>query len=130
GFGRNHGLYSALAVLVVIVATTSHVPSEPRLSAFGTYFVGIAIGYLPILAHWLFVSGYFDILRDSAMRELRTGTTNIPVPVPWPWRVPLRTVPWPDAVRPLGIGILFVAVPLTYAIGIIVLFRYSDRADP
>jgi len=130
GFGRNHGLYSAVPLLAVIVVATSRIPSRARLSALGIYVAGIVFGYLPIIAHWLLVPGYFDTLWDSIMRELRTGNTNIPLPVPWPWLLPLRTLPWPEAIRSFGIGILFVSVPLTYALGLVVLLRYSDRADP
>jgi len=130
GFGRNHGFYSAVAVLAVIITVTWHTLSRAKLSMLGGYFAGIVVGYLPIIAHCIYVPNYFSTFWNDILRELLTGTTNIPLPVPWPWLLPLGTLAWPNAVLPLGISILFVAVPLTYALTVILLSWHFDRNDP
>jgi hypothetical protein len=130
GFGRNHGLYSAVAVLIVITVVSWHMSGRARLSNLGSYILGIAVGYLPIIAHCFFVPHYFGALWDAVSTELSSGTTNIPLPIPWPWLVSLQGRSWPDAVQTFGMSNLFVAVPLTYAIAVVVLIRHFDQNDP
>jgi hypothetical protein len=101
-----------------------------RLVMLTSFLAGIGVGYLPIAAHLLFVRGYFSKLWDSVTHELLTGNTNIPLPIPWPWLVSAQGLAWPDATLRVGSGILFVLVPLTYAIGVAVLVRRFDARDP
>ncbi len=130
GFGHNHGFYCAVVVLVVVIVMTWRVPRRDQLNILISYFIGIAVGYLPIVAHFLFVPHYFSTLWGSVVNELRTGSTNLALPVPWPWLVPVQFLEWPDAVYLLGIGVLFVAVPLTYGLAIVLLFLHFNRNDP
>lgn len=65
GFGRNHGFYGAVAVLIVLLVVTWRASVRERLRILEGYCAGIAIGYLPIIAHCLFVPNYFETLWQS-----------------------------------------------------------------
>lgn len=130
GVGRNHGVYCAVAILVVIVVVTMHSSNESRIEIIVSYFAGIVIGYIPIVVHIVFVPHYFSVLWKSILRILASGSTNIPLPVPWPWRISVQGLLWQDAVRILGVAILFLAIPLTYVLAVVLLLFCFIRNDP
>lgn len=129
--GRNHGVYGAVAFILVVSVLLVQMPSRRALAGLCGYFVlGVLIGFSPTLIMMLATDGFTAAFMDSIARMFKHGATNIPLPVPWPWSVqPERLgVFWTSVTILTGIGFVFLlAFPL---IGILALaFRRFDMSS-
>ncbi len=97
-FGRNLGLYCALAtgVLVAWLAWKQRVPGLARRA--GAWALGIVLGYAPLLAMLVFVPRFAKGFGDSLRLILDHGA-NLPRPWPWPWRLETANLSARNALR-------------------------------
>ena len=131
-FGRNHGVYGAVAVIFVI--TVLLIKSSSRLTIVklsGYFALGVVIGFSPTFVMMLVIDGFASAFVDSIVMLFRSGTTNIGLPVPWPWLGKWEWVGffWTALKLTTGIGFVFlVAMPL---FGILVLLyqRFNLSKD-
>lgn len=110
-FGRNHGVYSAiasLAVILLLVVKDNSAPPLPRALAY--WSAGIVLGYLPVLLMLLLVPGFANAFWASIRFLWEFRATNLPLPVPWPWQVELADGLNPAGLRAVLTGALFVSV--------------------
>ncbi|ARD11060.1 MULTISPECIES: membrane protein [Pseudomonas syringae group] len=110
-FGRNHGVYAAVASLIAMgwLAIKSPTP-ENRLTGAAAWAAGVVVGYLPVLAMCLFIPGYFTAFIDTIVFMLEQGNTNLPLPIPWPWTVGFGTAGVVIETRWFLIGLCFMGL--------------------
>jgi hypothetical protein len=114
-FGRNHGLYAAVAsgVATLLIAFASERARLPaRLAAWSA---GLLVGYSPMLLMMAIVPGFFPAFAESVGFLVRRGVTTIPKPIPWPWAVTYYGLTWIRRLSRFSVGALYVALPLFYA---------------
>ena len=108
-FGRNHGIYGAIASLGVIAWLSINNGSAPgffnRVVLWG---LGVAIGFLPVVFMALFVPKFAAAFWESICFLFELQATNLPLPVPWPWTINFKATSINDAVRGVLIGIFFI----------------------
>ena len=123
-FGRNHGVYGALASILAITwlsaAEWSAHEIYQRLTAWAA---GVIVGFLPVLLMCLIVPGYMAAFLESILFMLQQGNTNLPLPVPWPWTVGWGTAGALIETRWFLIGLCFIALILFGAASLIWVFR-------
>ena len=127
---RNHGVYGVVASILAF----SVFLAMPRMKrqTFRTPFVfafGVAIGYLPTLLSFVFVSGFFQSFLEGIREQLRLGQTNIPLPVPWPWIVDLRVFGWLTSFPPFLRGLAFLGLILFPIFGLMVILKNRRAFD-
>lgn len=114
-FGRNLGLYNALAFLALLAfQTLSHGRSD-RGNSLLAWAAGALAGYAPVLAMTIWLPGFGSALRDAVLSHARVGATNLPLPVPWPW-----TLDWGQAwsvsfLSDAVFSVSFLGIPCFYA---------------
>ncbi|MFP3926818.1 hypothetical protein [Pseudomonas sp. W5-36] len=119
-FGRNHGVYGALASFFAFVWLRAGAPAIRSLwHGVGVWAVGVIVGYVPVLAMCAFVPGYFDAFMDTIVFMLQQGNTNLPLPIPWPWTVGFGTAGVFIEIRWLLIGMCFIAL-IAFGVGALV----------
>ncbi len=84
-FGRNHALYAAVAVGLLLLLLTWKERERGWSRRVGLWTLGGVLGYAPMWAMFLFVPGFAAAFAQSTRIFLKHGT-NVPVPYPWPWR--------------------------------------------
>lgn len=109
--GRNSGLYFAVAGLLTLLALQITGWKVPAGRALGSLLAGIVIGYLPMFCMLAFVSGFAWAFYQSV---LFTPHWQLPLPIPWPWRVDVKSLHGANLVYAEAVGILCLAVPLSY----------------
>jgi hypothetical protein len=112
-FGRNHGVYCAVAFVLLIVFVFWRIDRRDLLARLGSLGLGVVIGYSPMLLMMALVPGFFGRVLEDLAFNLHSGTT-IPIPVPWPWRQTYRLVGFREAIHRLAVGLLYIGVPLFY----------------
>lgn len=124
-FGRNHGLYGALASVGAILLVQIKNEEPPSFSAaFLCWSVGVVVGYSPVLIFMAWVPGFTQAFGESIKSLLfEIKTTNHPLPVPWPWLLPVGNVPFFFTIRFILRGSFFAAVLLFGIIGMIWMIR-------
>lgn len=132
-FGRNHGLYGAVASIGYMLWL--------MLSREGRTFVargilpwaaGVLVGFSPVLFMAALIPGFAAAFLDSVLFHIQFGATNLPLPVPWPWTVPVHVLSTPNAVRLILAGFFFIALLVfgVISIGRGVLRYQHPRAIP
>ncbi|MEM6985741.1 MAG: hypothetical protein AAF499_04300 [Pseudomonadota bacterium] len=112
-FGRNHGVYAAVASVAVMAWLSIHSTSDaPLIKRVFVWGLGVTAGFSPILLMALFVPGFAFAFWDSIVFLFEVRATNLPLPVPWPWTVNVAALPLGEAVRQLLIGCFFIGIPL------------------
>ncbi len=113
GFGRNHGLYGAVASIGAIawlnVGRETGIGIVRGLLFWG---MGFAIGMLPLLAMVACIPGFARAMVDSVALLLAQGSTNLPLPVPWPWTASWDPAQGLTALSHVLIGSYFLALPM------------------
>lgn len=118
-FGRNHGLYGAVAGIGALIWLQLRGAEGPGLVKAGAYAAaGVALGFLPVLLMAALVPGFAAALWDSVRFLFEIKSTNLPVPVPWPWRVDFAAMPLGTAIGRVLLGFGFVGVVAFGAIGL------------
>lgn len=128
--GRNHAVYSFCALFCVILAVAIDIVSPQPLQWLAAWLGGVALGYSPMLAMWLFIPSMFRrYFSDKVSAVLRRGTANMPLPVPWPWRPSLTQKGWRGRVSEFFLGIHFVLLPLYYGAAVWWLLTHRPLSD-
>lgn len=84
--GRNHGLYAAVAVfLMLVVGARKGMIDAPLPKALGFLLLGGMLGFLPSFLMMGLVDGFLAAFVESIRVLFSEGATNLPLPVPWPW---------------------------------------------
>jgi len=129
-FGRNHGVYCAVAFVLLIGFVFWRRERRDLFARLGTLALGIVVGYSPMLLMMAFVPGFFGRVVEDLAFNLHNGTT-IPIPVPWPWRQTYRLVGFREAIHRLAVGLLYIGVPLFYLYAFVrLLIKRTLRAHP
>jgi len=129
-FGRNHGLYCAIAFVLLLFYL--HWTSDKRvlLKRLGFLSVGVVIGYLPMMLMFAFVPGFLSQFKASILFTLHWGT-NLRLPVPWPWRQSYGSVGAREAINRASIGVLYLVLPAFYLFALARLFlRRTSNLNP
>lgn len=87
-FGRNHGVYGAVAGIGIILWLRIRAVSDSSFLKFVSIWVsGVAIGFTPVLGMIAIIPGFPGAFWESIKTLFQQKTTNLPIPVPWPWTV-------------------------------------------
>lgn len=110
-FGRNHGVYGAIASLLAMVWITLQATKTEHWWKNGLYWgAGVVSGYLPVVAMCILIPGYFQGVLETILFMFEQGNTNLPLPIPWPWTVGFGTAGIVIEMRWFLIGICFMAL--------------------
>ena len=90
-FGRNHGLYAACALLLLIVLLHWKQAQQGIVRALRLYASGIVIGYAPILILLLVMPEFSERFFESIRFVIERG--NLPESIPWPWTLDFARTP-------------------------------------
>jgi hypothetical protein len=132
-FGRNHGLYGAVASAGVLLWLRLRSNAEPGLFKSGAcWSIGVCSGFAPVLLMALFVPGFAGAFWDSIRFLFDIKATNISLPVPWPWLVDFKSLPLHRAIRAVLIGVGFVGIVAfgILALGWVTWRRLNRRPAP
>ena len=123
-FGRNHALYNFLAQACLLLLL--YFKLHPLLSAsyYIPWLAGIAIGLAPIIAMFVFVSGFAASYIESIRSIFRHGT-NLALPIPWPWRPSQKSA---IRVSQFLLGVFLIVLPLAYIAAITFSFSWPPDA--
>ncbi|SKC01142.1 hypothetical protein [Luteibacter sp. 22Crub2.1] len=130
-FGRNHGIYGALASIGILVYLAVRCEDwHAWWRGIASFVVGGFVGYLPMFVTMLLAPGFTSALIESIKFLFDVKSTNLPLPIPWPWLARFGTVGLVDAFRDLTLGMFFLSTLAFGASAIIyVLFcRWRHRA--
>lgn len=122
--GRNHGLYglaAASAAILWLNLRRTHSPAFVRAALL--FAVGVAVGFLPVVAMLLLVPGFAAAYWDSIRFLFEIKATNIGLPVPWPWRVDFSGSA-AAIVRDTMLGLFFLAT-LVFGVVALILVVWS-----
>ena len=130
-FGKNHGLYGAIAGLSLIIYLGVTHQGCSIFKCLATWMLGILFGYLPMLIMLLCIPGFANAFWERSVRILfEYGATNLSLPIPWPWLVDF-TRPWFFTIRNGLIGLLFIAILGYGLLGLTILVRLAvKKAQP
>lgn len=124
--GLNHGLYTFLSFLLLLVFIWVKLDRNDVLRRLLTWGVGIIVGYSPMLFMLVTIPGFFESFEDSIKFYFRLGGTNLTLPVPWTWRVNYFEMNFTQAANALFKGLFFIIFPLFNALIIISNCRLSN----
>lgn len=114
-FGRNHGVYALVACVgVVAYLKIKRTDGTGFFKGLGILFLGITVGYIPVIAAVLMVPGFATSFLDTIRYLFESKTTNITLPIPWPWiwlRMIDASVPPIVAMTGLLYSLFFIAIP-------------------
>lgn len=120
--GRNLGLYSFISFTVAILFIIVYNHLDDAKNYYRNFIGGIPIGYLPMIFLAITNPDVVPEIVRSIKKMFLIGGTNIKIPVPWPWHIDFSE-PWILVANQLLIGVLFFALPLFYALCLIVIFK-------
>ncbi|MEZ5739286.1 MAG: hypothetical protein R3E68_07425 [Burkholderiaceae bacterium] len=133
-FGRNHGLYGAIAsiglILWLAASRQSPTPLPAALAAWGG---GVLLGYLPMAVMALAVPGFANEFWLQLRFLFEMKATNLPLPVPWPWRADWAGLPTKWALSATMVGLFFIAVlafPVVSLVGMAIARLRGNRNSP
>lgn len=132
----DHGVYGALAFLLLLVFTTTRLDGIPLGVAVVNWTLGAIVGYSPMFLLALlapgFVRGFTANLAYMARTTLWAGTFSLPLPVPWLWAVPpsLAGRSFADAAALVALSTLFTLMPAVLVLAGYLAFRARGAATP
>jgi len=120
-FGRNHGLYCALAFtcLVLLLAYSGRLRLDRR--AAGSFVIGGVTGSAPLWV-MLLIPGFAAAFRDSVVFNLTQGV-NLPLPWPWPWSIDVQGKHGFELVAEIFARIMFALPLVLYPVGLVIALR-------
>lgn len=123
--GRNHGLYNALALFLMVLAAWHKVDRTSLIKKVFVWGCGIIAGYSPLLLMILLVPDFWDAFWSSIVFTAEQG--NIPRPVPWFW-----TLDWANLKGLLGfhsvaVGVIYMLLPVIYIFSAIMAILSSKK---
>jgi hypothetical protein len=108
-FGRNHGMYGAVASLGVMTWLSIKRTCGPGfIEGFALWTSGVTAGFAPVLIMALMLPGFATAFWDSILFLFELSATNLPLPIPWPWRVAFSSVSTIEAIRGILVGLFFI----------------------
>lgn len=124
-FGRNHGLYGAIASIGVLTwLSVNNGSGEDLMKAIVFWAAGVVIGYLPIILMAALVPGFANAFWEGVRFQLERGGTNLSLPIPWPWTVNFSAASVGNTIRGVLIGLFFIGTLIFAALSIVwVVFR-------
>jgi hypothetical protein len=130
-FGRNHGVYGALASLGVIgwLSIKSRTGTGFLKGAF-LWGAGVAVGFLPIVLMALFIPGFGTAFWESVRFLFEQKNSFLPLPVPWPWKINFAALSFHQALRAEFIGLFFVGILVFGAFAILWVIRQRLKERP
>jgi hypothetical protein len=132
----DHGVYGALAFLLLLVFVAVRLDGVRPPSAFVSWALGAVIGYSPMLLLAVlapgFVGGFAANLAYMARTTLWAGTVSLPLPPPWLWTVlpKLGGRAFADAAALVTLGVLFTLLPVVLVLAGGLAFRARGTATP
>ena len=132
----DHGVYGALACLLLLVFATTRLNGVHPGVALGNWTLGVIVGYSPMFLLAVlapgFVRGFTANLGYMARTTLWAGTVSLPLPVPWLWvELPkLGGSSLADAAALVALSTLFTLLPAVLALAGCLAFRARGAATP
>ena len=120
--GRNHGLYSALALIATVAILFRAARLPPLGVAVRSFAVGVVAGSSPLWGMLVLVPGFAVAFHESIVFNV-TRAVNLPLPYPWPWRFDLQGRHGLDLLAALGMAAVFVLPVLLYPAGLVAAVR-------
>ncbi len=117
-FGRNHGLYCAVAFSALILFIWLRIDRRKLPVRACLWLLGVIVGYLPMLVMIALIPGFFHAVIEGIKFNLYVAR-RLPLPVPWPWRPDYSRLGWGESAFAFGVGILYVIVPISYVVGLV-----------
>jgi hypothetical protein len=127
-FGRNHALYGALGILLLLAWLAWREPERRHGRLLCAIGLGGCVGSIPLLVMMVFVPGFAASLWASVVFFVEHGA-NLPAPVPWPWRVEYEGLSMQVAVAHFMLGAAFLLVPFVYVSGVALASRRDAPAS-
>jgi hypothetical protein len=125
-FGRNHGLYAGLGVLLITL-WLHWKQRQGRLShQLAVLAGGVFVGASPLLGMILFVPGFGESFIESVRFFIEHGA-NLPKPIPWPWQADYANLDWSRRIARFTVGAAFVLAPLVYGVGLVAMLRSGNE---
>lgn len=121
-FGRNHGLYAGLGILLLTLWLHWKHREGRLLSRLAVLAGGALVGASPLLGMILLVPGFSESFFESLRFYIEHGT-NLPKPVQWPWQVDYTTLDWSRRIASFALGTAFVLAPVVYGVGLLAMLR-------
>jgi hypothetical protein len=110
-FGRNHGVYGAVASIGLIAwLAIDRGAGASFFQSISIWILGVIVGFSPILAMLVFVPGFAIAFWDSIRFLFELKATNLPLPVPWPWQANFSQRSFVDGVRVVLVGLFFIGL--------------------
>jgi hypothetical protein len=124
-FGRNHGLYAAVAsgLLIALLAWKERSLSWRKCLSWA---LGGLAGYSPMWGMFLFVPGFAASFVESNRLIMEHGT-NLPLAYPWPWRTDWSALAGWDLACQAGLSAAFLLPCIALPAGLVRSLRL--RAD-
>ncbi|NJD25017.1 MAG: hypothetical protein FIB06_06390 [Betaproteobacteria bacterium] len=128
-FGRNHGVYGAVASMGAIAWLSLKNHAAPGIiNGLVLWGIGVLVGFLPIALMALLIPGFAVAFWESILFLFEQKATNLPLPVPWPWTVNVVAASVGDAFRSVLIGLFFIGTLLFGGISVLwVVYRKLNQ---
>lgn len=110
--GRNHGLYNALALFLMVLAAWHKVDRTSLIKKVFIWGGGVVAGYSPMLLMILLVPDFWDAFWYSIIFVAKQG--NIPRPVPWLWTLNWAYIKGLPGFHFVAVGIIYMTLPVLY----------------
>ena len=132
----DHGVYGALAFLLLLVFTTTRLDGIRPGVAVANWALGVLVGYSPMFLLAVlapgFVRGFTANLAYMARTTGWAGTVSLPLPVPWLWAVlpGLGGRSFAEAAASVALSTLFTLLPAVLVLAGFLAFRARGVATP
>jgi len=109
--GRNHGVYGAIAVLILVIVLAIKLADRRILPKIVVAFIcGVIVGFSPTFVMAILVNGFADAIIVSVRDLIQSGSTNISLSVPWPWTMAKGNSGWLVFLMRISAGFAFIAL--------------------
>lgn len=128
--GRNHGLYSLCAFLLLILFIRLKLKRKGLPKQLGLWLVGIVLGYAPMIT-LLALPNMFELyLFDKVLIFFSRDAANLTLPVPWPWTINYVKLSFFSGMSQFFAGLLFLLLPIFYTITTLRLLSIKPSSVP
>ncbi len=121
--GRHHGVFIGGGFLAMVVFMRIKTGPDARFKKnIGVLFFGMALGLIPWLLMFIFISDFFSNFIYSVEVVVKSGMVDHPLPVPWPWSLDYSGLNFSESLNRFFVGLYFVAVLVLYVAMAFMLF--------
>jgi len=107
-FGRNHGLYGLLSILMGLIWIYLNKNKKFDLKrAILLIISGLILGYSPMFFMIIFINGYYKELIGSIIFLFKIKATNLGLAIPWPRLIDISFENFASKSRDVVIGLFF-----------------------